>query len=66
MKQRCPFCHCELEEDDESETVFEMVSIVLCPECCTMSEYTDDGALVTSDAMAEMLADGESGGVFND
>lgn len=43
-----------------------MVSIVLCPECCTMSEYTDDGALVTSDAMAEMLADGESGGVFND
>ena len=65
MTQHCPFCDAELDEA-EAEAVFELIEVVFCGECNTMSEYTDDGVLVTSDTMAAMLNTGEAGGTADD
>jgi hypothetical protein len=65
VKQHCPFCKCELDEL-EVETVFDLIEVVFCGECGTMSVYTDDGVPVTNDTMADLMNEAEAGGRTDD
>ncbi len=60
----CPSCGSNINET-EAEVVFEMVDVVFCDHCRCLSEYLDDGLLVTCDQKraleerAALIPDGE-------